>query len=67
MDPIRPTDREPTAAELEAFLEDEELRVALEPEVPEDVKEEILQNVERRHKADIEDEQADGAGASTEV
>jgi len=61
---MRPTDLEPTAAELEVLLEDEELRVAEELEVPDDVKEEILQNIERRHEADIEEEQAEGSAAA---
>jgi len=64
MNPMRPTDLEPTAAELEVLLEDEELRVAEELEVPDDVKEEILQNIERRHEADIEEEQAEGSAAA---
>jgi len=64
MNPMRPTDLEPTAPELEVFLEDEELRVAEELEVPDDVKEEILQNIERRHEADIEEEQAEGSAAA---
>jgi hypothetical protein len=64
MNPMRPTDLEPTAAELEVLLEDEELRVAEELEVPDDVKEEILQNIERRHEAAIEEEQAEGSAPS---
>lgn len=58
MDRIRQTDLEPTPQELEVLLEEEELRVTREPEMPDDVKEEILENVVRRHETDEEEEQA---------
>jgi hypothetical protein len=59
MDPIRPTDLEPTAAELEALLESEELQITEKLEVPDEVKEELLENIERRHEADREETRAD--------
>lgn len=63
MDRIRPTDLEPTAEELEVLLEEEELRVTHEPDAPDDVKEEILENIERRHETDEEEERAEGSAA----
>ena len=56
MDSIRPTDLEPTREELEALLDDEELSVARELEAPDEVKEELLEDVERRHDVDEEAE-----------
>ncbi len=61
MEHVRPTDLEPTRIELEKLLEAEELRVAEELEVPDDVKEEILVDIERRHEADLEEERAEGS------
>ena len=63
MDTIRPTGLEPTVEELEVLLEDEELRVVEDPEAPDDVKDDILQAVERRRETEIEKEQADGSTA----
>ena len=59
LDPIRPTGLEPTAAELEALLESEELHTVEQLEVPDEVKEEFLENIERRHEADQEEARAD--------
>lgn len=58
MEQIRPTDLEPTPTELEVLLEDEELQVTHDPEVPDDVKEEIAENIERRHENDEEIEKS---------
>lgn len=60
MEHVRPTDLEPTRKELEELLEDEERQVAAESGVPDDVKEEILLDIERRREADLEEERADG-------
>jgi|GEM_PF-1863406 hypothetical protein len=59
-EPIRPTDIEPTEPELEELLEEEELDVIGELEAPDEVKEEILLDVERRREAEIERERAEG-------
>jgi len=57
----RTTDRSRTdRKELEELLEDEERQVAAESGVPDDVKEEILLDIERRREADLEEERADG-------
>lgn len=61
MERIRPTDLEPTPEELEALLTGEELSVTHEPEVPDDVKEEILEDIERRRERDAEAEQPEGS------
>jgi len=59
MEPIRPTGLEPTAAELEALLESETLESTAQLEVADEVKVELLEDVEGRHEADQEDARAD--------
>ena len=61
MESIRPTDLEPTRQELEALLDDEELRATTEVEIPDDVKEDLLEDVERRHEADEEKRRPEGS------
>ncbi|HVA33088.1 MAG TPA: hypothetical protein VNG31_03000 [Candidatus Baltobacteraceae bacterium] len=51
---MRPTDPEPPPQELEALLTDEERRVLDGPDVPEDVKTEIFERLERRRTAELE-------------
>jgi hypothetical protein len=59
LDPIRPTDLEPTPDELDALLESEDRHVAEKLDVPDDVKEELLENIRRRHESDEETARAD--------
>jgi hypothetical protein len=59
VNPIRPTDLEPTAPELEALLDSEELQIAEKLEVPDEVKEELLEDVERRREHDREEGHGD--------
>lgn len=54
MERIRPTDIEPTREELERMLEDEERRAARRFDVPDDVKEEALESIERLRDAETD-------------
>jgi hypothetical protein len=53
--------QEPLPLELEALLTDEERHVLAEPDVPDDVKAEIMTRLERRRQADLEEEAAEGS------
>ena len=55
MNPLHPTN-EPTTDELEALLVDEERTVVEKPEVPDDVRSELLEDIERRHEREIDEE-----------
>jgi hypothetical protein len=55
MDPLHPSN-EPTTEELEALLVDEERSVAENPDVPDDVRTELLEDIERRHEREIDEE-----------
>lgn len=59
---MRPTDFEPKQEELEAFLDDEESKLLDDAEVPEDVKAEIRERLERFREQDIEAQRAEDAG-----
>lgn len=54
IEPEEPDVPEPTDDELEAVREDEELRLVRDPEVPDEVKEEILEEAERRREEALE-------------
>ncbi|HVA26557.1 MAG TPA: hypothetical protein VNF68_00120 [Candidatus Baltobacteraceae bacterium] len=56
---MRPTDMEPKQEELEEFLDDEERGLLNDPDVPDDVKAEIRERLERFREEDLEVEQAD--------
>lgn len=57
MNPLHPGN-EPTTDELEALLVDEERSVAEKPDVPDDVRTELLEDIERRHEREIGEERA---------
>lgn len=58
---MRPTDFEPKQEELEAFLDDEERKLLDDPDVPEDVKAEIWERLERFREQDLDAERAEDA------
>jgi hypothetical protein len=55
MNPVRPNN-EPTTEELQALLNDEERSIAERPDVPDAVRGEIIDDIERRQDAEIEEE-----------
>ena len=55
MNPLHP-ENEPAADELEALLVDEERAVVERPDVPDDVRSELLEDIERRHEREIDEE-----------
>lgn len=59
---MRPTDIEPEQGELEAYLDDEERGLLDDPEVPEDVKTEIRERLERFREEDLEAELGEDTG-----
>jgi hypothetical protein len=59
---VRPTDMEPAQQELEALLDVEEREALEEMEVPEEVKVEIDERLERFREEDLEAERAEDAG-----
>ena len=59
---MRPTDMEPEQSELENFLDDEERTLLDDPSVPDDVKAEIRERLERFRERDLEAERAEDAG-----
>jgi hypothetical protein len=52
--------QDPLPLELEALLSDEERHVLGEPDVPDEVKAEIMTRLEQRRQADLEAEAAEG-------
>jgi hypothetical protein len=61
MNSVRP-DNEPTPDDLEVLLDDQELRSTEKPEVPDEVKEERYEDVERRREVGAErEERPEGA------
>ena len=58
--PDRPTDVEPTLEELEALSRAETLAALDETDVPDDVKEELLQDLDRRREADVASARGEG-------
>lgn len=59
---MRPTDEEPDQPEIEKLLTGEERRLIEKPEVPEDVKAEILERLEGFDESDLERERREDAG-----
>jgi hypothetical protein len=60
MNSVRP-DNEPTPDDLEVLLDDQELRSTEKPEVPDEVKEERYEDVERRREVGAERGRPEGA------
>jgi hypothetical protein len=52
---MRPTGNEPPDEDLDALLSDEDRRTLERPDVPEEVKREIFERLERRRTAELED------------
>ena len=59
---MRPKDEEPDQPEIEKLLTGEERRLIEKPEVPEDVKAEILERLEGFDESDLERERREDAG-----
>lgn len=59
---MRPTDMEPAQQELEALLDEEEQEILERIDVPDDVKVEIEERIERFRAEDLEASRADDAG-----
>lgn len=57
MNPLHPSN-EPSTDQLEALLIDEERDVVEKPDVPEDVRTELLEDIERRQEREIDEESA---------
>jgi hypothetical protein len=57
---MRPPDNEPDSEEIETLLDDEDRRVLERPDVPEDVKSEITERLDRWREEDLEEETQDG-------
>jgi hypothetical protein len=60
---MQPIDTEPDQEELEEFLDDEERRLLDSPNVPDDVKAEVSERLERFRERDLEAERAEDARA----
>lgn len=59
---MRPTDQEPDEQEIEKLVTGEERRLIDKPEVPEEVKTEILERLEGFEESDLERAQREDAG-----
>jgi hypothetical protein len=59
---MRPTDEEPDQPEIEKLVTGEERRLIQKPEVPDDVKAEILERLDVFEESDLEREQREDAG-----
>ncbi|MGZ5256057.1 MAG: hypothetical protein ACXWC0_00295 [Burkholderiales bacterium] len=59
---MRPTDNEPVQKEIEALVTDEERRVVMDSDVPEEVKTEIVERLDSFRESDLEQERAEDAG-----
>lgn len=57
MNPLQPSN-EPATDELEALLVDEERTVVEKLDVPDDVRTELLEDIERRHEREVDEERA---------
>ncbi|MDE2480563.1 MAG: hypothetical protein KGN02_00035 [bacterium] len=57
---MRPTDAEPTEEELDELLTDEERRLLARGDLPDDVRAEIRDRLERRRIEELEEELPDG-------
>jgi hypothetical protein len=58
---MRPSDNEPLQEELETLTDEQERALLEDPELPEDVKSEIEERLERFADEDLESEIAEGA------
>jgi hypothetical protein len=58
---MRPPDNEPVQEEFERLVTDEERRALEDPSVPEDVKTEIMERLNRFREADLERARAEDA------
>lgn len=59
---MRSPDNEPEQTSIERLLTDEERRTLSQPDVPEEIKAEIMERLERFRESDLEDERGDDAG-----
>ncbi len=57
---MRPTDQEPTEEELDDLLTDEERRLLARDDLPDDIRAEIRDRLERRRIEELESELPDG-------
>jgi hypothetical protein len=57
---MRPPDNEPDSQELEALLDDEDRQLLDNPTVPDDVKAEVTERLDRFSDEDLEEEIEDG-------
>jgi hypothetical protein len=53
---MRPPENEPDSQELETLLDDEDRALLENPNVPDDVKSEVAERLERLHDEDLEEE-----------
>jgi hypothetical protein len=58
---MRPSESEPRQDEIEAFVSDEERQVLSDPSVPDEVKAEILDRLERYQAGDVDQLRAEDA------
>lgn len=58
---MRPNEKEPVETEIEALCTDEERRLLSDPDVPEDVKNEIRERLDTFEETDAEHEHAEDA------
>ncbi len=56
-----PTENEPAQEAIEALVTDEERDVLMNPDVPDDVKDEIRERLDSFHESDLEQERAEDA------
>jgi hypothetical protein len=56
---MRPPENEPDAEELEQLLDDEDRRLLDNPVVPDDVKSEVEERLDRWREEELEDETGD--------
>lgn len=59
---MRPPDNEPVQAQIEMVVTDEERQALEDPDVPEEVKAEIVERLERFRQADLAQARAEDAG-----
>jgi hypothetical protein len=53
---MRPPENEPDSEQIESLLDEEEQKLLDRPDVPDDVKSELTERIERRHEADTREE-----------
>lgn len=59
---MRPPENEPVQTDIEMVVTDEERQALDDPNVPEEVKAEIVERLERFRQADLEQARAEDAG-----